>query len=77
VQRPQELAAEARSRFGARALFGFAKEGPLRLICPVGQVAGLAEWLVEHGADHVSVSALDYLFSAHNALYAKLAGRIG
>ncbi len=77
VQRPQELAAEARSRFGARALFGFAKEGPLRLICPVGQVAGLAEWLVEHGADHVSVSALDYLFSAHNALYEKLAGRIG
>ena len=77
VPSPQSLANEAQSRFGARALFGFAKDGPLRLICPAGQVAGLAEWLVERGADHVSVSALDYLFSAQNALYDKLAARIG
>jgi ATP phosphoribosyltransferase len=77
VPKPQDLANEAQTRFGARALFGFAKDGPLRLICPAAQVAGLAEWLVEHGADHVSVSALDYLFSAHNALYEKLAARIG
>ena len=77
VPKPQELAVEAQTRFGARALFGFAKDGPLRLICPAKQVAGLSEWLVECGADHVSVSALDYLFSARNALYEKLAARIG
>ena len=77
VPSPQDLAHEAQTRFGARALFGFAQNGPLRLICPAGQVAGLSEWLVERGADHVSVSALDYLFSAQNALYDRLAARIG
>ena len=73
MPKPHDLAIEAQTRFGARALFGFAKDGPLRLICPAGQVAGLSEWLVESGADHVSVTALDYLFSAQNALYEKLA----
>ena len=77
VPGPQDLAQEAQTRFGARALFGFAKDGPLRLICPAGEVAHLAEWLVEHGAEHVSVSALDYLFGARNPLFEKLAARLG
>ena len=76
VPKPQELAKIAQERFGARALFGFAKDGPLRLICPAGHVATLAEWLVEQGAEHVSVSALDYIFSAKNPLYEKLAARL-
>ena len=77
VLEPQALALEAQARFGARALFGFAKDGPLRLICPAEHVAPLAEWLVEQGAEHVSVSALDYLFGAKNPLYEKLAARLG
>jgi ATP phosphoribosyltransferase len=76
VPKPQELAKIAQERFGARALFGFAQDGPLRLICPAGQVATLAEWLVEQGAEHVSVSALDYIFSAKNPLFEKLAARL-
>ena len=77
VPKPQDLADEALTRFGARALFGFAKDGPLRLICPAAKVAELSEWLIERGAEHVSVAALDYLFSAKNPLYEKLAARIG
>ncbi len=76
VSKPQDLAKTAQERFGARALFGFAKDGPLRLVCPAGDVASLAEWLVEQGAEHVSVTALDYLFSARNPLYEKLAARL-
>lgn len=77
VAKPQELAKIAQDRFGARALFGFAKDGPLRLICPAAHVATLAEWLVEQDAEHVSVSALDYIFSARNPLFEKLAARLG
>ena len=63
--------------FGTRALFGIAAEGPLTLVCPQDKVAPLADWLIARGAEHVSVGALDYVFSAKNALYEKLAGRLG
>jgi ATP phosphoribosyltransferase len=77
VADPAAKAAEAASLFGARALFGLAADGPLTLVCPQEQAAPLADWLITQGAEHVSVGALDYVFSAKNALYEKLVGRLG
>jgi ATP phosphoribosyltransferase len=74
---PNAKAAEAASQFGARALFGLPGDGPLSLVCPQGEAARLADWLIAQGADYVSVGALDYLFSAKNALYEKLLARLG
>jgi ATP phosphoribosyltransferase len=71
------LAKEAEERFQARATFGILADGPLRLICPRARVAELADWLIGRGAEHVSVGALDYIFSARNALYETLLRRIG
>lgn len=71
-----ETARLAGETFGARALLG--ADGPgLELVCPVDQVAPLADWLIARGAEHVAVSSLDYVFSARNPLYEKLAARIG
>jgi ATP phosphoribosyltransferase len=70
-----ETAREAGELFEARALFGTTGEGPLALVCPRSNAAGLADWLLQRGADHVAVGALDYVFSAKNALYEKLARR--
>jgi ATP phosphoribosyltransferase len=73
--KPRRTAREAEEKFGARMLYGI--EGDIvRLVCPVAKVAEAADWLIEHGAQHVSVSALDYIFSAVNPLYEKLAARI-
>ena len=71
-----ETARLAGETFGARALLG--TDGPgLELVCPADQVAPLADWLIARGAEHVAVSSLDYVFSARNPLYEKLAARIG
>ena len=59
----------------ARALFGAASDGPATLICPRSNAAVLADWLLQRGAKHVSVGALDYVFSARNALYDEFARR--
>lgn len=69
-------AAEASALFGTKALFGISAAGPLTLVCPQDKVAPLADWLIARGAEHVSVGALDYVFSAKNALYEKLAARL-
>lgn len=68
---------EAGELFEARALFGVGLQGPLTLLCPKKKVPALADWLVAKGAEHVAVGALDYVFSARNALYEKLSARIG
>ena len=61
--------------FGARALLGV--DGPaLELVCPADEIAPLADWLIARGAQHVTVSSLDYVFSARNPLYEKLAARV-
>lgn len=44
--------------------------------CPTENVAALADWLVENGADHVAVTPLDYLFAARNPLFDALASRL-
>ncbi len=75
--RKSELAREAAEKFSARAITGVLHEGPLSLVCPTNQSAPLADWLIAQGADHVTVGTLDYIFGARNALFEKLAGRIG
>jgi ATP phosphoribosyltransferase len=70
------LLAEAASHFAARLRFR-ADGGRLTLNCPAANVAPLADWLIAQGADHVAVTSLDYMFSAANPLYEKLAARLG
>jgi len=66
------LAQEALERFGARA-----GARPGVFTCPKDRVAHLADWLIGNGADRVTVGALDYIFSARNPLFEKLASRLG
>jgi len=42
-----------------------------------GKVAELAGWLLDKGAERVSVAALEKTFDARNALYEALEHRIG
>lgn len=73
--KPRRTIREAEERFGARAIYGM--DGDIiRVVCPAGKAADLAGWLIERGAQHVSVSALDYIFSAGNPLYDRLAKRL-
>jgi ATP phosphoribosyltransferase len=77
VDHPASLVPEALNRFGARALFGVDKGGPLTLICPADRAPPLADWLIGKGAEHVGVGAMDYIFGARNELYERLVRRIG
>ena len=65
-------AIEAETRFGAHA-----GNRPGAFTCPKDRVAQLADWLIQNGADRVTVGALDYIFSAKNPLFEKLAARLG
>jgi ATP phosphoribosyltransferase len=69
------LIAEGEALFSARLRYRTA-DGRLTLNCPRDKVAPLADWLIAQGADHVSVAALDYVFSAVNPLYEKLVTRL-
>jgi ATP phosphoribosyltransferase len=73
------LLAEARERFGVAAPFGGpTSSGMLTLHCPPARVHALAAFLRDKGADAVTVSDIDYVFTRDNPLYAKLeAGLIG
>ena len=72
---PRRTARDAVEAFGVRALYGI--DGDIvRLVCPAAKVTALAEWLIERGAQHISVGSLDYIFSAVNPLYDKLAARL-
>jgi ATP phosphoribosyltransferase len=72
-----KLVADAQAAFGARAIFGVPKDGPLSLVAPKKKVADLADWLIARGAEHVTVAQMDYVFQARNELYDRLAARIG
>ena len=77
---PAHLAVEAAyERFGAVPATGedVDPHGFVALHCARGQVAELAGWLLEKGAERVSVAALEQAFSARNALYEALEKRIG
>ena len=72
----RETARLAGEAFGARALLGV-KSPVLELVCPADEIAPAGR--LAHRArtpEHVTVSSLDYVFSARNPLYEKLAGRI-
>ncbi len=45
--------------------------------CPTKAVAALADWLIAQGAKSVASARLDYVFHAENALWSKLASRLG
>jgi ATP phosphoribosyltransferase len=67
------LLREARERFGIAAPFGGpTSSGMLTLHCPPARVHALATFLRDKGADAVTVSDIDYVFTRDNPLYAKL-----
>jgi ATP phosphoribosyltransferase len=65
--------------FGAQAAFGEEADphGLIALHAPKQRIAELADWLLAQGAERVSVSALEHVFSARNALYETLEAAIG
>ncbi len=67
---------KAAALFDAR-LRGRGSEGLVILTCPKDRAAQLAEWLIKQGAETVTVGALDYVFTAKNPLWEKLAKRLG
>ena len=64
-------------RSSARAPFGMTDNAALTLLVPRDMAAALADWLISQGAERVGIGALDYVFSARNALYDRLVRRIG
>jgi ATP phosphoribosyltransferase len=67
----------AKEMFGALMPFGGpTPSGMLTLHCPPDSVHDLASFLREHGADTVIVAQIDYVFSRHNPLFAKLAASV-
>ncbi len=80
---PREGSATVRDGLIERAWAGFGASlrsqnatGRLTLTCPRDKVAPLADWLVAQGAEHVTVVALDYVFSAANPLHETLLARL-
>jgi ATP phosphoribosyltransferase len=74
----EELLKIARDKFGVVSPFGGpTSSGMLTLHCPPEQVHALASFLCEHGAETVSVAALDYVYARDNPLFAKLAAELG
>ena len=64
----------AREKYGVASPFGSpTSSGMATLHCPPQHVHALANFLREHGAEAVSVVALDYVYTRDNPLYAKLA----
>ena len=61
---------------GAR-LRGRGRDDLAVISCKREDAPRLAEWLIGAGAEEVTVGALDYVFSARNALWDKLVARIG
>jgi ATP phosphoribosyltransferase len=67
------LLALARQRFGIATPFGGpTSSGMLTLHCPPDQVFALADFLREKGAQAISVSGIDYVFTQDNPLFEKL-----
>jgi hypothetical protein len=69
----------AAALFDAQPAFGDQADaqGFVALHAPKQNVAELAAWLLAQGAERVTVSALEHVFSARNALYEALEQRIG
>jgi ATP phosphoribosyltransferase len=69
------IAAEAHNRFGA-TVRSQNVAGRLTLTCLRDKVAPLADWLIAHGAEHVTVAAMDYVFAPTNRLHERLLRRL-
>ena len=68
-----KLLAAARQQFGVATPFGGpTSSGMLTLHSPPSEVHALASFLREHGAQAVVIADIDYVFTAENALYARL-----
>jgi ATP phosphoribosyltransferase len=73
----EKVLAAVREKFGVASPFGGpSSSGMLTLHCPPEYVHALASFLREHGAEAVSVAALDYVYTRDNPLYAKLAAEL-
>ena len=70
-----DLIDRAMQRFGAK-LRSENVAGRLTLTCARDKVAPLADWLIAQGAEHVTVAALDYVFSPANPLHERLLKRL-
>ncbi|MDB5657043.1 MAG: phosphoribosyltransferase [Tardiphaga sp.] len=69
----QALLTEAHNRFGVVSPFGGpTSSGMITLHCPPAQIYALGSFLRQHGADTVSVAALEYVLDRENPLFAKL-----
>jgi ATP phosphoribosyltransferase len=77
VQAPELTARAAAEQFGAVAPFGTQVGQPLLLHCPAKNAADCATLLRDHGAPHVSVTTLDYVFGTANPLFGPLAEKVG
>jgi ATP phosphoribosyltransferase len=67
----------AQEKFGVAAPFGGpTSSGMLTLHCPPKHVHALASFLREHGAEAVSVAALDYVYVRDNPLYTRLTAEL-
>ena len=67
----------AREQFGVATPFGGpTSSGMLTLHCPPKHVHALASFLREHGAEAVSVAALDYVYARENQLYDRLTAEL-
>lgn len=67
------LLEQARERFGIVTPFGGpTSSGMLTLHCPPNQVFALADFLRDKGAQAISVSEIDYVFTQDNPLFEKL-----
>jgi ATP phosphoribosyltransferase len=73
----EKLLSAAREKFGVASPFGGpTSSGMLTLHCPPENVQALASFLRDHGAEAVSVAALDYVYTCDNPLYTKLAAEL-
>jgi len=67
------LLEQARERFGIVTPFGGpTSSGMMTLHCPPNQVFALADFLRDKGAQAISVSEIDYVFTQDNPLFEKL-----
>jgi ATP phosphoribosyltransferase len=67
------LLAVAKTRFGIESPFGGpTSSGIVTLHCSPTKVHALANFLREHGADHVTVAKIEYVFCRDNPLFARL-----
>ena len=69
----EALLTQARERFGIVTPFGGpTSSGMLTLHCPPDQIFALADFLRDKGAQAISVSGIDYVFTQDNPLFERL-----